>query len=69
MADTGIAFKGSSFTLSVLHLKSSELSELRVELANKIAQAPDFFALLPIVVDIEKKLSKYDNIIVYYCKN
>tara|TARA_B110000467_G_C18245889_1_gene437403 strand:+ start:97 stop:810 length:714 start_codon:yes stop_codon:yes gene_type:complete len=52
MADASIEFKGSSFTLSVLHLKTSKLADLRVDLTKKIAQAPDFFYLVPIVVDI-----------------
>ncbi|MBA6364090.1 septum site-determining protein MinC, partial [Colwellia sp. BRX8-8] len=54
MADASIEFKGSSFTLSVLHLKTSKLADIRSDLANKVAQAPDFFYLVPIVVSIEK---------------
>ena len=54
MADASIEFKGSSFTLSVLHLKTSVLADLRIDLQNKVAQAPDFFYLVPIVVDIER---------------
>lgn len=53
MADANIEFKGSSFTLSVLYLKSSELAGIRADLTKKIAQAPDFFYLVPIVVNIE----------------
>jgi len=54
MTDASIEFKGSSFTLSVLHLKTSKLAELRKELAKKVAQAPDFFYLVPVVICIEK---------------
>jgi len=54
MSDANIEFKGSSFTLSVLHLKTSKLAELRIDLAQKIAQAPDFFYLVPVVICIEK---------------
>ncbi|MBA6351195.1 MULTISPECIES: septum site-determining protein MinC [unclassified Colwellia] len=54
MADASIEFKGSSFTLSVLHLKTSKLADIRSDLAKKVAQAPDFFYLVPIVVSIEK---------------
>jgi len=54
MVDTNIEFKGSSFTLSVLHLKTSILAEIRAGLATKVAQAPDFFYLVPIVVNIEQ---------------
>ncbi|MDO6507727.1 septum site-determining protein MinC [Colwellia sp. 4_MG-2023] len=54
MADASIEFKGSSFTLSVLHLKSSELADIRADLTKKVAQAPDFFYLVPVVVNIEQ---------------
>ncbi|MCP4989733.1 MAG: septum site-determining protein MinC [Colwellia sp.] len=54
MADASIEFKGSSFTLSVLYLKTSDLTVIRADLAKKIAQAPDFFYLVPIVVNIER---------------
>lgn len=53
MADASVEFKGTSFTLSVIHLKSSQLSDIRVELAAKVAQAPDFFYLVPVVVNID----------------
>jgi septum site-determining protein MinC len=54
MADASIEFKGTSFTLTVLHLKTSKLVDIRADLAKKILQAPDFFYLVPIMVDIEK---------------
>ena len=54
MADASIEFKGTSFTLSVLHIKTSELADIRADLIKKIAQAPDFFYLVPIVVNIEQ---------------
>lgn len=54
MADASIEFKGSSFTLSVLHLNTSILADMRADLAKKVAQAPDFFYLVPVVVSIEK---------------
>lgn len=54
MADANIEFKGSSFTLSVLHLKTSILADIHADLAKKVAQAPDFFYLVPVVVNIEK---------------
>ncbi len=60
MANASIEFKGSSFTLSVLHLKTATLAELREDLINKVAQAPDFFYLVPIVVDIERVDSSID---------
>lgn len=54
MADASIEFKGSSFTLSVLHLRTSILADIRADLVKKVAQAPDFFYLVPLVVSIEK---------------
>jgi len=60
MADTSIEFTGSSFTLLVLHLKTPELADLRDALINKVARAPDFFHLLPIVVDIKRVDSVID---------
>ena len=54
MANASIEFKGSSFTLSVLHLKTTKLADIRADLVNKVAQAPDFFYLVPLVVNIEK---------------
>ena len=54
MADVGIEIKGTSFTLSVLHLNTSDLTVIRADLAKKVTQAPDFFHLSPIVVDISK---------------
>jgi septum site-determining protein MinC len=53
MADASIEFKGSSFTLSVLHLKTAKEADIRSDLQKKVAQAPDFFYLLPLVVNIE----------------
>lgn len=60
MADASIEFKGSSFTLSVLHLKTAELADVHADLAKKVAQAPDFFYLVPIVVSIEQLTSSID---------
>jgi len=54
MADASIEFKGSSFTLSVLHLRTAKLADVRADLVKKIAQAPDFFHLVPLVVSIEQ---------------
>ena len=60
MADASIEFKGTSFTLSVLHLKTSVLADIRADLAKKVAQAPDFFSLVPVVVNIEKLATDID---------
>lgn len=60
MADASIEFKGSSFTLSVLHLKTSSLADIRADLTKKVAQAPDFFYLVPVVVSIEQVAGSID---------
>ncbi len=60
MTDSSIEFKGTSFTLSVLHLKTLILGDIRTDLVEKIAQAPDFFHLFPILVDIEKVDCSFD---------
>lgn len=60
MADASIEFKGTSFTLSVIHLKTSNLANIQADLEKKIAQAPDFFYLVPVVVSIEQLDSVVD---------
>lgn len=60
MADASIEFKGSSFTLSVLHLKTATLADIRADLTKKVAQAPDFFYLVPLVVSIEQVAGTID---------
>lgn len=65
MADASIEFKGSSFTLSVLHLKTSNLADIRADLSNKVAQAPEFFYLVPVVVSIEQITYVIDNTLDY----
>jgi septum site-determining protein MinC len=54
MADAAVEFKGTSFTLSVLQLKTLQLMDIRTSLAAKVAQAPDFFHLVPVLVNIEQ---------------
>ncbi len=60
MADASIEFKGSSFTLSVLHLKTPKTADIHADLVKKIAQAPDFFYLVPVVVNIEQLTCSVD---------
>jgi septum site-determining protein MinC len=60
MSEANIEFKGSSFTLSVLHVRTLILADFRADLMKKVAQAPDFFYLVPIVVDIERVDSAID---------
>ncbi len=42
MSNTPIELKGSSFTLSVVHLHEAEPEVIRQALEDKIAQAPAF---------------------------
>jgi septum site-determining protein MinC len=60
MADSSIEFKGTSFTLSVLHLNTLKLVDIRADLVKKVAQAPDFFYLFPVMVNIEKVDCSFD---------
>lgn len=48
------ALKGSSFTLSVLHLTSHNHDHALAHLEQKINQAPAFFAQAPLVLNIEE---------------
>ncbi|ATG74046.1 septum site-determining protein MinC [Zobellella denitrificans] len=54
MAERGIELKGSSFTLSVAHITDSDIQRVKQQLAEKIAQAPEFFRAAPLVINIEK---------------
>lgn len=46
--------KGSSFTLSVLHLMDDNLDGAMQILSEKVSQAPAFFDGAPVVVDISR---------------
>ena len=54
MAELGIELKGSSFTLSVVHIADQNINEVKRLLAEKIAVAPAFFRAAPLVINIEK---------------
>ncbi|PSJ47904.1 septum site-determining protein MinC [Zobellella endophytica] len=54
MAERGIELKGSSFTLSVVHITDTDVARVKQQLAEKIAQAPEFFRAAPLVINIEK---------------
>jgi len=54
MSEQTIELKGSSFTLSVLHLGSGSLQEICSTLTEKIAQAPQFFHRAPLVVNVSQ---------------
>lgn len=46
--------KGSSFTLSVLHLSDNQIAHTVQFLQEKVAQAPAFFAHAPVVINVAK---------------
>ena len=52
MSNTPIELKGSSFTLSVVHLHEAEPEVIRQALEDKVAQAPAFFRHAPVVVNV-----------------
>ncbi|MCG7388145.1 MULTISPECIES: septum site-determining protein MinC [Pantoea] len=52
MSQTPIEFKGSSFTLSVVHLHHPEPEVIRKALQDKIDQAPDFLKNAPVVLNV-----------------
>lgn len=52
MSTPSIELKGSSFTLSVLHIHSHDLSTIATELDAKLAQAPQFFIGAPLVINL-----------------
>ncbi|NOU50198.1 septum site-determining protein MinC [Pseudoalteromonas sp. JBTF-M23] len=54
MSEQTFELKGNLFTLSVLHLFSVDITQLRKELDEKISQAPKFFIGAPIVINLAK---------------
>ncbi|QMV13986.1 septum site-determining protein MinC [Vibrio spartinae] len=52
--------KGSSFTLSVLHIADSEISKSVEFLKEKVTQAPAFFTAAPIVLNIAQVEGELD---------
>ncbi|QZX97216.1 septum site-determining protein MinC [Pantoea alfalfae] len=52
MSQTPIEFKGSSFTLSVVHLHHQDPVVIRKALQDKIDQAPDFLKNAPVVLNV-----------------
>jgi septum site-determining protein MinC len=52
MSNTPIELKGSSFTLSVVHLHDARPEVIRKALQDKIAQAPAFLKNAPVVVNV-----------------
>lgn len=54
MSQPPIELKGSSFTLSVVHLNLDDPKIIRNALLNKIAEAPAFLKNAPVVINIAK---------------
>lgn len=52
--------KGSTFTLSVLHLMDDNFEQAQAMLSERINQAPSFFNAAPIVVDISRLVTVPD---------
>ena len=52
MSKPSLELKGASFTLSVLHINSSDLQAVMTELDHKLAQAPQFFLGAPLVINL-----------------
>ncbi|GIU43047.1 septum site-determining protein MinC [Shewanella algidipiscicola] len=52
MQKPSLELKGSSFTLSVLHINHADLNKVAAELDNKLAIAPQFFIGAPLVVNL-----------------
>ncbi|GAA5093584.1 septum site-determining protein MinC [Wohlfahrtiimonas larvae] len=46
--------KGGLFTLTVLHLQTNDLKEFEETLNSKIAESPDFFKQLPVIIDLSQ---------------
>jgi septum site-determining protein MinC len=49
-----LEFKSSSLSLPVLLLASTDLAAIGEQLADKVAQAPEFFRHSPLVIDLQK---------------
>lgn len=54
MSNTPIELKGSSFTLSVVHLHDANPEVIRQALEDKIAQAPAFLKNAPVVLNVSQ---------------
>lgn len=60
MPEQEIEFKGTSFTLSVVHLENNDLVQLNSKLMKKVEQAPQFFNCAPIVIDVSEITESFD---------
>ncbi len=48
-----LEFKGSNFTLMVLHLFDTDTEKIAEQLAEKVSKSPQFFQNAPIVIDLQ----------------
>ncbi|MCX8956170.1 septum site-determining protein MinC [Erwinia psidii] len=60
MSQTPIELKGSSFTLSVVHLHHSDPDVVQQALKDKISQAPAFLKNAPVVLNVASLTSESD---------
>ncbi|MFM2481111.1 septum site-determining protein MinC [Celerinatantimonas sp. YJH-8] len=54
MASPDIEIKGTTFTISVVHLIDNDLEHIQDILEQKMAQAPKFFETAPVIINIDK---------------
>lgn len=54
MVERDNELKGTTFTISVLHISDGKPERLRQLLAAKVAQAPQFFNCAPLVINVER---------------
>ncbi|BEE17826.1 putative septum site-determining protein MinC [Aeromonas enteropelogenes] len=54
MVERDNELKGSTFTISVLHISDGEPERIRQLLAEKVAQAPYFFNCAPLVINVSR---------------
>jgi len=54
MTDKAFQFKGSLFTLTVLHLYHADIDSFSTQLFGAIQKTPNFFTHAPIVIDLQK---------------
>lgn len=54
MVERDNELKGTTFTISVLHISDGEPARIRQLLAEKVAQAPTFFNCAPLVINVSR---------------
>ncbi|MCH7347016.1 septum site-determining protein MinC [Aeromonas sp. MR7] len=54
MVERDNELKGTTFTISVLHISDGKPERIRQLLAAKVAQAPQFFNCAPLVINVER---------------